>query len=248
MTEIHADKPLGMKSYGSIGHLPGSRLGPGDHRINPGQARICCEKPRDRHDRVIVTEKLDGSNVSVAKIGSEIIPLVRAGYRATSSPFEQHHLFAAWARARWSVFDAVLRDGERICGEWLALAHGTRYDLAGRSPFVAFDLMRGADRAPWDELVERLQDVAGLEIDVAPVLSDGAPISMDAVRTLLGERGHYGALDPAEGFVYRVERRGAYDFMGKWVKPGKVDGCLLAEIAGAEPIWNWREWEKSDGA
>lgn len=30
-------KPLGGKSYGSIPHLPGSRLGPGDHHDNGGK-------------------------------------------------------------------------------------------------------------------------------------------------------------------------------------------------------------------
>jgi hypothetical protein len=33
-------KPLGRKSYGSIPHLPGSRLGPGDYCISEGQAPI----------------------------------------------------------------------------------------------------------------------------------------------------------------------------------------------------------------
>src|SRR5438067_10124703 len=134
LTDVSANKPLGMKSYGSIGHLPGSRRGPGDHGVNPGQARICCERARDRYDRIIVTEKLDGSNVGVARIGDEIVPLVRAGYRATTSRFEQHHLFAAWVRNRWELFAGLLTEGGRFCGEWLAQAHGTRYDLAARSP------------------------------------------------------------------------------------------------------------------
>ena len=47
-------KPLGRRAYGSIGHLPDSRMGPGDHHVHEGQARICTEKVRDRHDLVIV--------------------------------------------------------------------------------------------------------------------------------------------------------------------------------------------------
>jgi hypothetical protein len=50
-------KPLGFKNYGSIGHLPCSRMGPGDHSVHEGQARICLEKARDKHDRIFVTEK-----------------------------------------------------------------------------------------------------------------------------------------------------------------------------------------------
>ena len=44
-------KPLGGKAYGSIPHLIGSRVGPGDHHCHEGQARIATEKVRDKHDR-----------------------------------------------------------------------------------------------------------------------------------------------------------------------------------------------------
>ena len=69
---MHPPKPLGHKSYGSIGHLPGSRQGRDDVGIDPGQARIVLEKTRDRHDRIIVQEKLDGSNVAVAIFDSPL--------------------------------------------------------------------------------------------------------------------------------------------------------------------------------
>lgn len=72
-------QPLGTKSYGSIGHLPGSRMGPGDHKCNPGQARIATEKVRDKYDLIVCQEKLDGSNVSVARIEGMLYPLTRTG-------------------------------------------------------------------------------------------------------------------------------------------------------------------------
>ena len=81
-------KPLGGKAYGSISHLPGSRLGPGDHQCHEGKAVICTIRARDRHDRIIVQEKLDGSCVAVAKVDNRIIPLTRAGYPAHTSPWE----------------------------------------------------------------------------------------------------------------------------------------------------------------
>src|SRR3954451_14610433 len=119
-------KPLGIKAYGSICHLPGSRLGPGDHKLNPGQAKILTEKVRDKHDVIIVQEKLDGSNVAVARLDDgSVVALGRAGYPAISSKYEQHRLFAAWVYARLGQFD-FLQPGERLCGEWLAQAHGTR--------------------------------------------------------------------------------------------------------------------------
>lgn len=88
------EKPLGHRSYGTIPHLPGSRQGRDDVGANEGQHRIACLISRDKNDLVIVQEKLDGSNCAVAKIQGEIITLGRAGYRADTSPFEQHHLFA----------------------------------------------------------------------------------------------------------------------------------------------------------
>ena len=47
-------KPLGGKNYGSIAHLPGSRMGPGDHSCPVGQERICNEKARDKLDLIVV--------------------------------------------------------------------------------------------------------------------------------------------------------------------------------------------------
>ncbi len=107
-------KPLGMKNYGHIAHLPGSRMGPGDHSCELGQARIATLKARDRHDQIIVQEKLDGTNVGVARLKGVLYPLVRAGYVADTSPFEQHWRFAQWVYANQDRFLAVLRDGERL--------------------------------------------------------------------------------------------------------------------------------------
>ena len=55
-------KPLNRKSYGSIPHLLGSKLGATDKYVHEGQHRIMTEKTRDKHDHVIVNEKYDGSN------------------------------------------------------------------------------------------------------------------------------------------------------------------------------------------
>lgn len=229
-------KPLGRKAYGSIPHLPGSRLGPGDHHCHPGQETICTTKARDRHDRIIVTEKLDGGNVAIAKVGGKIWALGRAGYPAITSPFEQHHIFDAWVNVGRSKWDAMLNDGEAVHGEWLALAHGTKYDLP-HAPFVAFDLTVCGSRVTHDELVER----AGIYGVTTPhVISDGSPIAIQSALARLGERGQHGALEPVEGAVWRVERRGKFDFMAKFVRPDKIDGKYLSEITGCDPYWNWR--------
>lgn len=233
---MRSEKPLGRKAYGSIPHLPGSRLGPADHHCHVGQEAICATKARDRHDRIIVTEKLDGSNVAVAKVGGVIFPLARSGYTAISSPHEQHHHFDKWVRNSLGLWSALLAEGEVIHGEWLALAHGTIYDL-DHPPFVAFDITREGRRVPHDELVER---AAFYSITTPHVVADGGPIAVADALARLGEFGRHGAREPVEGLVYRVERRGAFDFMAKFVRADKVDGKYLAGVSGATPYWHWR--------
>jgi hypothetical protein len=241
-------KPLGGKSYGHIAHLPGSRMGPGDHKCHEGQKRIATEKPRDRHDVVIVQEKLDGSNVAVARLDGMLFPLSRAGYLASSSPYEQHWRFTEWVYANQDRFLLVLQDSERLCGEWLMQAHGTRYSLK-HEPFVAFDLMTGTRRAIYDELVARVTSAGFI---TPAVLHRGRPLSIEEALRLLGEFGFHGALDKVEGAVWRVERnrlanegrgserRREVDFLAKFVRPDKVDGVYLPEISGNEALWNWR--------
>lgn len=230
-----AVKPLGRKAYGSIPHLPGSRVGPGDWHITEGQRVICMDKARDKHDRIIVTEKLDGSNVAVARIGDEIVAVTRAGYAAADSHFAQHHIFGEWIAPQAERFRLMLNDGERVNGEWLALAHGTHYDLP-HEPFVAFDMMVGSKRLPWDEIKHR---AAMAQLPFAAVLHDGGPIHIDAVLPLIAESRH-GALDPVEGAVWRVERKGVFDFNAKWVRPDKIDGKYLTDVTGYPESWNWR--------
>ena len=256
-------KPLGHKSYGTIAHLPGSRQGRDDVGIGPGQAEICVGRPRDKRDRVIVQEKLDGSNVAVACVavedgGSEIVALIRAGYRAIDGRYEQHKLFHLWVMERVERF-AFLRPGERVCGEWLAQAHGTRYALR-HEPFVAFDIMRAPTlaeqregkgrmelahmRVGYDEFVAR---ASGAGIALAECVFDemGKSCTIERAMEEIDRRNAHGALDSIEGAVWRVERvskEGAWevDFLAKFVRHGKVDGKYLPEISGEGEVWNWR--------
>lgn len=215
-------KPLGMKAYGSIPHLIGSRMGPGDHHAHAGQVAICTESVRDRHDRVIVTEKLDGSCVAVARHAGALLALNRAGYLAASSPYRQHHVFAAWVEKNAARFSG-LSDGMRICGEWILVAHGTRYSRSA-DVFVPFDVVDGKARLPHDAAREVF---AAADLRGAHVIHDGGPLSIDAALAALGDFGHHGAIEAVEGAVWRVERKGQLDFMAKYVRPEKIDGLYL---------------------
>lgn len=238
---IMNDKPLGGKVYGKIPHLPGSRLGTGDHHCSPGQAVIATEKARDRHDVVIVQEKLDGSCVAAAVLESgELVALGRAGHLAQSSPYPQHQLWAAFVREHHERFRAVLRPGERVVGEWLAQAHGTRYTLS-HEPFVAFDIICNARRFPYCEMQRRILG----RFTTPAILALGPTRIEDAMAALYegdgnGPFGFHGAAEHVEGAVWRVERNGEVDFLCKYVRHDKADGCYLPKETGNREIWNWR--------
>jgi hypothetical protein len=223
------NKPLGTRAYGSIPHLPGSRRGPADKGLSESQAKILTEKTRDRYDLVTVQEKLDGSNVSVANINGNIVALIRAGYLADGSHYEQHHHFARWVETHQNRFKTLLKSGERVCGEWLMEAHGTLYNLP-HEPFVAFDIMRGNERSLSADVAARCAEV---EIVTPRVIHVGGAFSVDNMLAKLEPSGH-GALEDVEGAVWRVERKGVVDFLGKYVRHEKIDGKYF----NGEPILN----------
>ena len=222
-------------------------MGPADKSCHKGQARIATDETRDSNDEIIVQEKLDGSNVGIAKKDGQLIPLSRAGYKAETSPYEQHSEFSKWVMRdeNRKRFSELLKDGERIVGEWLMQAHGTRYNLS-HEPFVDFDIMTQHERMPYDDLMKRVE---GLDIVTPHLIHRGSAVSVKAVMEIIYEHGFHGAVDPVEGAVWRVERekatgnkgekRRVVDFLVKYVRPDKEDGIYLPEISGNDPVFNW---------
>lgn len=230
--------------YPSIGHLPSSRMGSGDRSCNPGQTKIATQQKRDQHDHIIVTEKLDGSNVGVILYEGILYPVTRAGNLANDSSFEQHQKFVQFVYANQDRFLTVLQEGDCLRGEWLLQAHGTRYQLS-HEPFVAFDLFQGQKRLLYHPFLKRVKKA---QFITPAVLNDGEPMTVEKALTKLGTYGFHGALDPVEGAVWRVERHRptgikgqkewVVDFLAKYVRPDKFDGCYLPFISQKQPVWN----------
>ncbi|MCP4152700.1 MAG: hypothetical protein GY757_33505, partial [bacterium] len=163
----------------------------------------------------------------------KIKALIRSGYEAKSSPFQQHAVFAAWVESNNDLFQELLEEGERVAGEWMLQAHGTRYELP-HGPFVPFDIIRGHERVVYIEFLERVLKVG---LPVPRLIHIGHPVSVGYIRQKLEPSGH-GAIDPVEGAVWRVERKGRVDFLVKYVRPEKQDGAYLPRVTGDEPVWN----------
>lgn len=212
------------RNYGSIPHLSISKLTQqADKKISEGQERILTKKARDWKDLIIVTEKLDGSNVGVVRKGGSITAITRKGYPASSSPFNQHHHFNTWVSKRYNLF-SWLPEGFRVCGEWMALSHGTKYDITGNHPFVAFDII--GDNNKRFNYLSFTQLCVYYRIPQIPLIHIGQPISIKNALNIMGN-GIYGKPEKPEGVVYRCEREGKVDFLAKYVRADKEDGKYL---------------------
>src|SRR5262249_37347933 len=102
-----------------------------------------------------------------------------------------------------------------------------------------------AARRSLGEVWARAADVG---LPTAAVLHDGEPCSVADAMAALGEHGRHGALDPAEGVVYRIERQGSVRVQAKYVRAELVPGRYLADHSGEGQVWNsWTGgWTRED--
>jgi hypothetical protein len=224
--------PLGRKAYFKIPHLPGSRTGASDRTAPPELAQRCVRQA-GAGEQVFVQEKLDGSCVAVACVSGNVLPLGREGTPAAASQNPGRQLFARWALERKALFEDLLEDNEWLVGEWLALAHSTRYVLR-HEPFVVFDGFSAGRQWSFDELSEW---VVG-RLPQPLLLHRGGALSVEDMLEKLGQGGH-GAVEPPEGAVWRVEKAARVIGMAKYVRGDKIDGELLPENSGREAVWNY---------
>lgn len=231
-------KPLGINNYGSIPHLSNSKLGEHDKFIHIGQEKILTEKTRDKHDKIFVFEKYDGSNVGIAKINNKIIALTRSGYKASTSPYQQHHVFDAWVNNANETFHDLLKEGERIAGEWLYQSSSLVYEIKGE-PIIFFDIFnKENERQTMEELFYRLYPYP---LEIARLLHGVCtPISVERLldRLYLGTPNYNVKNDLPEGMVFRVERKGKVDFLAKWVRSDFKPGLNIIGKEEYEYVYN----------
>lgn len=223
--------------YAKIPHLPGSRTGPSDRHVDEATAARCTRRARPG-DHVIVQEKLDGSCVAIVRQEGAIVAFGREGRPCASARNDGRRAFAAWLATQARRF-AWLGEGERLVCEWLALAHGTRYALP-HEPLVVLDAFAADGRRQSCAELAARADAAGLV--VPHVIHEGGALGVDDALARLGPHGFHGAIDAAEGLVWRVEAAGAVVALAKYVRPGKRDGCYLADHTGQAPVANtWHD-------
>lgn len=230
-------KILPYKTYNKIGHLSKSRLGEGDHYIDPKTESLFLKDIQDPHSYCIVQEKLDGANVSVVRWKGEIIALSRSGYDCKNSDQEQFKMFHRYVNHYKERFENILiQDGMRIVGEWLALAHGIIYKF-DVEPFVPFDIFFHEMPFPY---LKTLKVLYRERFTMPYEYHLGGACSLNRAIKLSSKDKSYHGAEKVEGFIYRIEREGKPPLIAKYVHHDKIDGKYFNEDK-SKLIWNWRD-------
>jgi ATP-dependent RNA circularization protein (DNA/RNA ligase family) len=231
-------KVLDYKTYNSIGHLSGSRLGASDSKID-AKTEKCLTVMLPEHMKcfLYIEEKMDGTNVCVVRLHGELRVLSRSGYDCKESPQKQHQMFYRWVMANKEKFNKLLTNNhDRVVGEWLAQAHGTIYNGLS-NPFQVFDLYHEKRQLPVS-LRTKLVEQAGL-VNVPIVLAGLTAVPIDVALSCVNKN--------AEGVVYRLEKmkknatvmENTPWIIAKVVRMEKEDGKYLTDPNLS--VWNWRE-------
>lgn len=130
----------------------------------------------------------------------------------------------------------LLENGERITGEWLAQAHGLKYNIEVE-PIVFFDHFNAENQRSKFDYLGELAIMYGLQLP--RMLHRGKAIKTDDLLPNLNLKtdGIWATENP-EGMVYRVERKGKVDFLAKWVRSDFEAGKYIIGKEESELIWN----------
>lgn len=212
------------KNYGSIPHLSNSKLNmEADKRISIGEEDMLTRKTRHKYDIIIVTEKVDGANVGIFKKNGNIFGVSRTGLDVRDSTIKQIRLFQDYIDKHKNRYSEMLKEGERVCGEWMIKTHSLEYDMP-HEPFIAFDYMdSNNNRLIYDELKERCEK---FEVITTGLVHKGTAISVKDAMNILGT-GFHGCVEQPEGIVYKYERKDKVIFMAKYVREHKIDGVYM---------------------
>lgn len=168
--------------------------------------------------RIVVTEKMDGSNVCMETGGC---------FARTHSGPPDHPSFDAFKQLH-SMRKSRIPKGIQIFGEWCYALHSIRYDRLPGSYFLMFGVrdLNGNKWLSWEEVELWAEE---LEVPTVPVLGNSISVeSASSLKTLTEALCKQSSVhgDLREGVVVRVCREfGNAEFpnlVAKWVRKGHV--------------------------
>ena len=215
-----------QKNFGSISHLPGSKMiDDVDRLLGEQEINWLIKRRRDpATDIVIVTEKVDGMNAGVLKQNGLLYPLMRYGYDVRTSDISWIRGFGRFVQDNQYRFYELLKEGERICGEWMLKTHTLQYNLQ-HEPFVAFDLIDASNaRESYSKFIDRIHR---FDFTSPGLVHIGESIPPDMAIQIMGCGYHHVMDGCPEGVVYKYESSGKFVCSGKFVSNPNVGNCEL---------------------
>lgn len=214
---VRGDGKVIPRSYGSIFHLPGSKMvDKRDKMANDEVIYYFTKRRKKPTDLVIITEKVDGMNCSVLKRNDLLYPLVRKGYDVRTNRNEWIRNFARFVEDNYTRFMDLLKEDERLCGEWMLKTHTLDYNLK-TEPFIVFDLIQGTgDDSKRERYLNFLNRVTLRGFVPAGLIHIGEAMSQKTAYRLCGN-GYHGVVGKPEGVVYRYEDENGYVCSAKYV-------------------------------
>ncbi|MDR2166390.1 MAG: RNA ligase family protein [Clostridiales bacterium] len=189
------------RAFARVQHLPGSKMiDAQDKLLGAEQVKWLTLRRRTNADTVIITEKIDGMNGAILRRNGLLHPLIRKGYDCRANPLPWINDFAKFVEDNAARFLSVLEEGERLCGEWMVKTHTLSYRLP-HEPFIAFDLIKDAERMPYLAFRER---IAKGDFIAAGLIHLGEAMPTEMALQLMGA-GYHGVIGAPEGLVYRYE-------------------------------------------
>ena len=173
-----------LYKYPRTYHFPFSEGATADDKIMKDANAFCGKN-------VVITEKMDGENISIYN-----------GYFHARSLDSKHRAYHSWLAQFASMISCDIPDEYRVCGEYLYAKHSIEYnDLL--SYFYGFSIWDGKKCLSWSETMEWFQL---LGITSVPVLYEGI-FDEDIVKRIAQETVKRGG----EGIVVRVADAFNYD-------------------------------------
>lgn len=147
------------KGYSSIPHLSGSKMtSKEDIRLLNGEEYFTI-KTKEKKDKVLILEKIDGCCISVRRDGDTLIPATRNGFSIDDGQYAHIKAFLPFLEENKQVFLSALADGETVYGEWTFAEHGTPKS-AYKKLFYPFDIVGVDGKIPYLDVQRRFDGVS----------------------------------------------------------------------------------------
>lgn len=220
LPEIKNEKII-PRNFGKIHHLFHSEMcSDDDVRVNMEMQTMFTLKKRKFSDVVIVTEKLDGSNMGIVKLNGVLYPINKSGYDCRNMGIRKSELqllgesWATWLDVNYDFYDSIIGEGERLVYENCAIQHSLPYKFKKEPMFLLAKYTSDNKKVSYIELTKFAKQH---NIQMPTLLSYGPAIQPELIisQYLSDIKSYRGG--SFEGVVYNYEIDDRHETCAKMV-------------------------------